>query len=77
MKLSTVVVLSLLLAVGIILAALALEEPVKSRATWRAPVLKSVTPTPTPEGGWWETIPTLFIHATRNAVSQPTWEARP
>ncbi len=77
MRLSTVVVLSLLLAVGIIVAALALEEPVRPHVNWRAPILKSALPTPTSEGGWWETQPTPFVQSTGHAVNQATREKQP
>ena len=70
MRLSTVVTLSLLLGLGIILAAAAIDEhelgQPRSGASWRAPLLKVATPTPPPPGGWWESpLPTPF--ATREA----------
>jgi hypothetical protein len=67
MRLTTVIAFTLLLAVGILLSALALEEPVQPRATWRVPVLNSTVPTPTPADGWWEDIPTPFSQATPEA----------
>jgi hypothetical protein len=58
MRLSTVVTLSLLLGLGIILAAAAIDEHTleqpRSGASWRAPLLKVATPTPLPPRGWWE-----------------------
>lgn len=79
MRLSTVVAISLLLALGLIVVAAAIDEQelIRPHSTWRAPILKIVTPNPTSEGGWWETIPTPFIQATGRAVQQPTSEARP
>jgi hypothetical protein len=79
MRLSTVVALSLLLALGLLVVSAAIDEQelIRPHSTWRAPILKIATPTPTPEGGWWETLPTPFVQATGLAVKQPTREARP
>jgi len=65
MRLSTVVTLSLLLGLGIILVAAAIDEHTlgqsRSGASWRAPLLKVATSTPPPPGGWWESpLPTPF-----------------
>ena len=70
MRLSTVVTFSLLLGLGIILAAAAIDEQElsqpRSGASWRVPVLKVATPTPLPPHGWWESpLPTPFT--TREA----------
>ena len=72
MRLSTVVTLSLLLGLGIILAAAAIDEHELGQprlvTPWRAPLLKIATPTPPPPGGWWESpLPTPFA----------TWKAKP
>ena len=83
MRLSTVVALSLLLALGLLVVSAAIDESElgRPRSTWRAPTLKIATPTPLPDGGWWETVPTPFVQispqATGVAVKQPTREARP
>ena len=70
MRLSTVVTLALLLGLGIILVAAAIDEhelsQPRSRASWRVPVLKVATPTPPPPRVWWESpLPTPFT--TREA----------
>jgi hypothetical protein len=87
MRLSTVVALSLLLALGLLVVSAAIDEQelIRPHSTWRAPILKIETPAPTPEGGWWESFPkpppavtgAPFVHATDHAVKQPTREARP
>lgn len=76
MRLSTVVTLSLLLGLGIILAAAAIDEHAlgqpRSGALWRAPLLKVVTPTSTPLGGWWESpLPTPFITKHQSGEATP------
>jgi len=88
MRLSTVVALALLMALGLLIVSAAIDEQelIRSHSTWRAPTLKIVTPTSTPEGGWWETLPkpppaltsgAPFIQSTSHPVKQPTREARP
>ncbi len=88
MRLSTVLALTLLIALGLLIVSAAIDEQnlIRSHATWRAPILKLTTPTPTPEGGWWETFPkpppaltsgAPFIRSTSQPVKQPTREARP
>ena len=79
MRLSTVVALSLLLALGLLVVSAAIDEQefIRTHSTWRAPILKIETPAPTPEGGWWDSLPTPFVQATDRAVKQPTREARP
>lgn len=79
MRLSTVLALALLMALGLLIVSAAIDEQelIRSHSTWRAPILKLATPTPTPESGWWETLPTPFVQATGSAVLQPTRGARP
>jgi hypothetical protein len=79
MRLSTVIALALLMALGLLIVSAAIDEQelIRSHSTWRAPILKLATPTPTPEGGWWETLPTPFVQATGSAVPPPMREARP
>jgi hypothetical protein len=79
MRLSTVVAISLLLALGLIVVAAAIDESElgQPRSTWRAPTLKIATPTPLPDSGWWESMPTPFVQATDRAVKQPTREIQP
>jgi len=88
MRLSSVVALALLMALGLLIvsAAIGEQELIRSHSTWRAPILKIETPTPTPEGGWWDTLPkpppaltsgVPFIQSTSLPVKQPTQEARP
>ena len=79
MRLSTVVALALLIALGLLIVSAAIDEQelIRSHSTWRVPILKTVTPSPTRAGGWWEMLPTPFIQATGSAVPQPTREARP
>lgn len=76
MRLSTVVTLSLLLGLGIIVAAAAIDEhelnQPSSGASWRSPLLKVATPTSTPPGGWWESpLPTPFITKHQSGEAKP------